>query len=448
MRAILRVLLATTALAAGVLAPAAPARTEPAACRAAIIKATAAFVQAKVRALQRCRGQIVRGVIAKGSSCDANADLVSALGDARTRLRAEIFASCGGPDRTCGSADDDALADIGWDLGACPNFRGGACDAPVTSCADIPSCLECIGDDAVDQLIGLAYDSLVSIEPATEPELNRCQAAIGRAAAKLVGARSRALARCWRAVDRGRAAAPCPDPGDGKAQGAIEDAEAQKDETICGACGGADGACGGTDDLTPPAIGFPSECPDVAACGGPVTTLDELVTCVDCVAAFDGDCADRAAVPALADYPPECNPPLNPQLDPSLASVFGLVSLATTFVPDPFSIGLTAGGPVSASYLGGGCYGFATAAPTLTVSYAGGASLLRFYFIGSGDTTLLIRTPSGAFVCVDDSFGTLNPTLDFNSPAAGAYQVWNATYAQGASIGGTLFVTTNAANHP
>ena len=137
-----------------------------------------------------------------------------------------------------------------------------------------------------------------------------------------------------------------------------------------------------------------------------------------------------------------------PQLDPSLASVFGLVSLATTFVPDPFSIGLTAGGPVSASYLGGGCYGFATAAPTLTVSYAGGASLLRFYFIGSGDTTLLIRTPSGAFVCVDDSFGTLNPTLDFNSPAAGAYQVWNATYAQGASIGGTLFVTTNAANHP
>jgi hypothetical protein len=436
------------ALGAVGLAVAAPGWTEPEACRAAIVKTTAAFVQAKVRAVQRCRGLIVRGEIPKGSSCDANADLVSALGDARTRLRAEILAACGGDDRTCGSADDDPLAATGWDLGACPNFAGGSCNGPVTSCADIPGCLECIGDATVDQTIGLVYDSLVSSEPASEPELNRCQAAIGRATAKFAASRSRALARCWRAVGRGRGTAPCPDPGDGKALEAIAEAEGEAVERICRFCGGADGACGGGDDLTPLVIGFPAECPDVAACGGPVTTLEELQDCALCVASFDGDCADRAAVPGVAEYPPECNPPVNPVLDPGLPPVFGSTSLATTFLPDPFTVGLTAGGPVGANYLGGGCYGFASAAPSFAVTYAGGASLLRFYFIGSGDTTMVIRTPGGAFVCVDDSFGTLNPTIDFNSPAAGTYQVWNATYAQGASIGGTLFVTTNGANHP
>ena len=34
--------------------------------------------------------------------------------------------------------------------------------------------------------------------------------------------------------------------------------------------------------------------------------LDDLVTCVDCVAEFNVDCADRAAVPQLASYPDVC----------------------------------------------------------------------------------------------------------------------------------------------
>ena len=61
---------------------------------------------------------------------------------------------------------------------------------------------------------------------------------------------------------------------------------------------------------------------------------------------------------------------------------------------------------------------------------------------------MIINTPGGGYVCVDDSFGTLNPTIDFNSPSSGRYDVWIATYSEAASIGGTLYVTENTSNHP
>jgi hypothetical protein len=57
-------------------------------------------------------------------------------------------------------------------------------------------------------------------------------------------------------------------------------------------------------------IGFPPNCLDatVPTCAGVVDTLQKLVDCVDCVTEFNVDCADRAAVPAFAAYPAECNP--------------------------------------------------------------------------------------------------------------------------------------------
>jgi hypothetical protein len=104
----------------------------------------------------------------------------------------------------------------------------------------------------------------------------------------------------------------------------------------------------------------------------------------------------------------------------SLPPNYGSTALTSGFVPDPYSVGITSGGPVNVSYLGGGCTGFATSAPDFSVNYTSGAfPTLRFYFIGSGDTTMIINTPGGSYVCVDDSFGTLNPTIDFNSPSSG-----------------------------
>jgi cysteine-rich repeat protein len=135
--------------------------------------------------------------------------------------------------------------------------------------------------------------------------------------------------------------------------------------------------------------------------------------------------------------------------DPSAPAVFGSLSLG--FRVESASVGITAGGPVSLSVLGGNCYGYTTSAPSVQVTYRRGvprSSLLRFYAVAGSDTTLFVRAPDGTYLCVDDSFGTLNPTIDFNSPAGGIYDVWVATYAAGASIGGTLYVTQDSAEHP
>ena len=123
--------------------------------------------------------------------------------------------------------------------------------------------------------------------------------------------------------------------------------------------------------------------------------------------------------------------------------------MTSGFVPDPFTVGVAAGGDASANYLGGGCSGYTTAAPTFSFNYTAGAfPLLRFYFIGTADTTIIVNSPAGTFTCVDDSFGTLNPTIDFNSPSSGRYDIWVATYAAGPTTNGTLYATENSGNHP
>lgn len=136
-------------------------------------------------------------------------------------------------------------------------------------------------------------------------------------------------------------------------------------------------------------------------------------------------------------------------LNYSLPPVFGSTALTAGFVPDPFTVGITGGGPAGVSYLGGGCTGFTTSAPSFSVNYTSGAfPTLRFYFIGSGDTTMIINSPSASYFCNDDSFGTLNPTIDFNSPSSGRYDIWIGTFSQGGSVGGTLYVTENTGNSP
>jgi hypothetical protein len=133
----------------------------------------------------------------------------------------------------------------------------------------------------------------------------------------------------------------------------------------------------------------------------------------------------------------------------SLPPNYGSTALTAGFLPDPFAVGITSGGPVNVSYLGGICRGFATSAPDFSVNYtAGASSLLRFYFIGNGDSTLIINGPNGTYFCNDDSFGTLNPTIDFNNPTSGRYDIWIGSYSSGTFIPGTLYVTEINGNHP
>lgn len=142
-------------------------------------------------------------------------------------------------------------------------------------------------------------------------------------------------------------------------------------------------------------------------------------------------------------------PPSQGQLDPNQPPISGSTALTSGFVPDPFTVGTTGGGMTSAASLGGSCTGWTNAAPNFSVNYTAGAfPTLRFYFVGNGDSTMIIRSPSGGFFCVDDSFGTLNPTIDFNSPASGRYDIWIGSFSQGGFVSGTLYVTENTGNHP
>jgi hypothetical protein len=142
--------------------------------------------------------------------------------------------------------------------------------------------------------------------------------------------------------------------------------------------------------------------------------------------------------------------PVNPKLDYQASANYGEANLSGGFSPDPYSVGMTTGGNVDVSYLGGSCSGFATAHPDLRINFGGGgSSLLRIYFVGSnGDPAMVVNDPYGNFYCVDDSFGTVNPTIDFNNPAGGSYDVWIASYAANTTISGTLYITENSGNHP
>jgi hypothetical protein len=434
-------------------APAA-AKTDPALkCKAKIIESAGNFFRKTTNALQKCRNAVLTGALPADTDCETEPKMAAALAGHERSLERTIERNCGGDDNTCNTSDDIPLAAIGWTIGNCPGLPGTGCTNAINGCADIADCLACIGRGGVDRVIALSYDQLAPTD-STQKAVRKCQVAIGKAAAKFVGLKSKALGTCWSAVNKQKAPGPCPAPGDGKAADAIAAAAARLSSSICKACGGPDKVCGGGDDVTRADIGFPGICPGTAAaarftpCSEVVLGLSNLVSCVECITEFGVDCADRAAVPYLAMYPAACKPDPG-VLDFTKPPVFGSTALTSGFVPDPFTVGVTAGGGVNVSYLGGGCTGFATSAPSFSVNYTQGAfPTLRFFFVGSGDTTMVINTPSANFVCVDDSFGTLNPTIDFNSPASGRYDVWVGTFAGSTSVGGTLSVTENTGNHP
>jgi len=87
-------------------------------------------------------------------------------------------------------------------------------------------------------------------------------------------------------------------------------------------------------------------------------------------------------------------------------------------------------------------------APDYEVTYTSGAtSLLRFYFEAEQDTTLIIMAPSGEWVCDDDAYFP-DPSIDFEDPATGVYDIWVGSYAVGTVHAGTLSVTELSRNHP
>lgn len=150
--------------------------------------------------------------------------------------------------------------------------------------------------------------------------------------------------------------------------------------------------------------------------------------------------APAGSVPASSGGGAGLNPAANP--------AYGTVNLAAGF-GDPAAYNVRSGGGADLNALGGLCRGYSTGQPTYRINYtAGGANLLRFYFISDGDGTLAVQAPNGTWSCNDDSYGSLDPSVDFYGPASGTYNVLVGSYSSGQAWGGTLYVTAQDGLHP
>jgi len=312
--------LVTLSLLANVIVVATPAQADVVKCQRAIAKESAKFLAARSKALQKCEDKKRTGSLPPGTVCRTEPAAASAIAKATGKAKSGIDKACCGDDRVCGNGDDESLAALGWgNTSQCPNFESGQqgnCSNAISDPGDIADCVICVGSAATDQLVDLLYSDL---HDAANSAIERCQRTIGRETVKFFQAKSKALAKCWDGRIKGKHGNDCPDPGDGgKSLAKIQKAEAKKVGAICNACGGFDG-CGGSPDLNPQSdIGFADSCPNVTvpndggphageACGGPVTTMSDLVACVDCVAEFKVDCVDDLTVLNYESYSPSCN---------------------------------------------------------------------------------------------------------------------------------------------
>ena len=121
---------------------------------------------------------------------------------------------------------------------------------------------------------------------------------------------------------------------------------------------------------------------------------------------------------------------LDLDLDPDADPVNGEAALSAGSAP--LEVEMTAGGPVNAGYLAGGCRGYALAAPSFRVHWSGASGALGIFFTADddADTTLLVRRPDGSWACDDDGGAGVNPSISLR-PGEGRYDVWVGTYSDG-----------------
>ena len=122
---------------------------------------------------------------------------------------------------------------------------------------------------------------------------------------------------------------------------------------------------------------------------------------------------------------------------------YGSVSLSSGFAPDPYTVNLQSGGSIDASSrLGGSCRGYIANAPDFRLNYSAGSTLPLILSVNSGsDTTLVVNGPSGNWYCDDDDGNGVNPSLRFNNPMSGQYDIWVGTYASSSLQPATLHIS-------
>jgi hypothetical protein len=128
-------------------------------------------------------------------------------------------------------------------------------------------------------------------------------------------------------------------------------------------------------------------------------------------------------------------------IDAAAAPTYGDVRLVAGFVPDPHTLTVTPGGTIDARTVNDACVGQVASAPDIDLYYTAGAFPLYIFVESSEDTTLVVNTPDGQWICDDDAGVGVNPGLGFKAPASGLYDVWVGRYGGGVSGSATLNIS-------
>ncbi len=111
--------------------------------------------------------------------------------------------------------------------------------------------------------------------------------------------------------------------------------------------------------------------------------------------------------------------------DPS----YGTVELSSGFTPDPYQVNVSSGGNTDASGIGSPCTGMIANAPDIRLVYSSGSLPLIISANSDFDTTLVVNAPDGLWYCDDDTGEGVNPSVRFNKPMSGRYEIWVGTYS-------------------
>ncbi len=120
--------------------------------------------------------------------------------------------------------------------------------------------------------------------------------------------------------------------------------------------------------------------------------------------------------------------PLTPPQPDGSSAIYETVRLSAGFAPDPYIVRLSSGGNRDASQVASGCRGYIASSPDVNLDYTSGTFPLYLSVDSMADTTLVIRAPNGSYYCDDDSGEGLNPSVRFETPLSGRYQIWVGTY--------------------
>lgn len=128
--------------------------------------------------------------------------------------------------------------------------------------------------------------------------------------------------------------------------------------------------------------------------------------------------------------------------DYALDPTYGTVTLSVGFTPDPQVVNLQSGGSIPASNISSSCTGYIANAPDVRLNYTAGSLPLILSVASGADTTLVVNGPNGSWYCDDDGGNEgMNPSLRFNTPQSGQYDIWVGTYGSSSLEPATLHIS-------